>query len=325
MLQNVSTVWIRATALSDLDWLAPFAPEKLTIIDNTNLSEVSISGLWNSSARIDVGSNLTGFAVSFPNLRQVRNLTLYGCASVDLPALELVNETLAIVNNTADELDLPQLRQVQEDFVLKNNSELASMKVPALSIIGGDVVFLDNAQLEAVNLPSLGSVNGDLLANGSFTKLNFDSLNEVQGDVSIFSTGTLDCTSLDTYDHTNIFKARYICSATTDTGEVPEEPASGILSSGAKTGIAVGVVFGVALLVSGAWLIWRKTRRSVDSVASRGAEEWRKSELPADASTKGSPAIHVNGAAPAHQTSADSRHPPATELDPSMVRHELSS
>lgn len=325
LLQNVSTVWIRATGLSNLDWLAPLDPEKLTIIDNTNLSEVSIYGLWNSTARIEVGSNLTGFAVSFPNLRQARNLTLYGCASVDLPALELVNETLALVNNTVEELNLPRLREVQEDFVLRNNSEMASVKVPALDRVGRNVVFEDNAQLEAVNLPSLESIDGDLLANGSFTKLNFDSLNEVQGDVSIFSTGTLDCAPFAAYDQSNVFKTQFSCSASSDTGETPGKPASDGLTSGAKAGIAVGAVVGVALLASGAWLIWRKTRQSADHVENNGIQEWRKSELPADATTMEPPSVHAYGAAPVQGTLARSRSAAATELDPSRVRHELSS
>lgn len=224
MLQNASLVWIRETGISNLDWLTPVAPVQLTIKDNTNLSEVSFWGLYNNSADIEVGSNLPGFSVSFTNLRQVQNLSLYGCTSVDLPTLEVVKETLSLMNNTAEELNLPRLREVQENFLLQNNSEMASVKVPVLTSIGRDVMLQDNARLQAVNIPSLELVKGDISANGSFTKLNFPALTDVQGDVFISSTGALDCATLDAYDQSNVFKARYSCSAS----ESPESPQLGL-------------------------------------------------------------------------------------------------
>lgn len=97
--------------------------------------------------------------------------------------------------------------------------------------------------------------------------ISMPNLVDVQGDVFVRSSSTLDCSVLDPYDTTEVFKRQYYCSSVARPSNVfppPEDTSTGGggLSGGAKGGIAAGVVGGVLVMLVVAYLLWRRKRSS---------------------------------------------------------------
>jgi hypothetical protein len=96
------------------------------------------------------------------------------------------------------------------------------------------------------------------------------ALTFVKGDVNIFSSVPLDCSTLDPYDANDVFRALYHCngSSVTDpaTGSSSNSSnvttnSSGGLSGGAKGGIAAGIVVVFLLLVLTVFFCRRRRAR----------------------------------------------------------------
>lgn len=107
----------------------------------------------------------------------------------------------------------------------------------------------------------------------SLSSVLMPSLTLVQGDVDVNSTLSLDCSSLDPYDVSDVFQGLYHCIGTNVTSTGSSRPddtssssgstsGSSSLSGGAKGGIAAGVIIGVLLLLAGGFFLWRRRRRA---------------------------------------------------------------
>lgn len=175
------------------------------------------------------------------------------------------------------------------------------------------------------------------------------SLTDVQGDVTLRSTTALNCSSFEAYNQEHVLKARYICES--GTGEPVDSSSSndsssspsggGGLSTGAKAGIAVGVILGVAILALGAFWFWRRSKKSRENYAfqhtavvgegkeryrtpgdlaatSHGKEQYAKAELPAEGVQRTAPELH--GDSRMEEKSASGH---ASELAGGEIRHEL--
>ena len=168
------------------------------------------------------------------------------------------------------------------------------------------------------------------------------SLTDVQGDVVIRSEVALDCAPFDSYNQQHVLKARYICEAgAAEPDSEPNSPAARGLSTGAKAGIAIGVVAGIGLLVTMAFLFWRKSKRSREAhsfnnaavtgagkeirrtpsdvaTTSRGANEYTKPELVGESVPKATPELHGDSSTRLMDPSSDT-----AEFEGDTPRFEL--
>jgi hypothetical protein len=80
--------------------------------------------------------------------------------------------------------------------------------------------------------------------------VSLPSLDQVKGQTTIKSSGSMSCSTLDYLNSDGVFGGSYSCS----------DGSSG-LSSGAKGGIAVGVILGVLFIVVILWFILRRRRQ----------------------------------------------------------------
>lgn len=77
------------------------------------------------------------------------------------------------------------------------------------------------------------------------------SLDQVKGQTTIKTSGSMACSTFNTLRSKGVFRGNYSCSE-----------GSGGLSSGAKAGIAIGVIIAVLLIVVIIWLILRRRRQN---------------------------------------------------------------
>lgn len=156
-------------------------------------------------------------------------------------------------------------------------------------------------------------------------RVDMPSLTEVQGAVTLRSSVPLNCTTFEAYNRQNVLKARFICEGGTDEpldsapgGDSSSSSSSedgGGLSTGAKAGIAVGVVIAAAAIALVAFFYWRKSKKSRDEYALRhvaaagegkerfktpgdvaeassGREQYTKAELPNNGVQRTAPELH---------------------------------
>ena len=168
-ITNVTSITIRNTALTNLDWLRSSKVEDLRIEDNLNLTGFSLTGLRVAESYITVEGNRP-VSLSIPDLEIAYNLSIQGCSAVSLPLLGLVNRSISFIDNSFENLELPKLLDVGGNFMLWNNSLLSSIRVPALANVSNDIVISHNPKLGRLSFPDLDIVEGDISANGSFSE-----------------------------------------------------------------------------------------------------------------------------------------------------------
>jgi hypothetical protein len=173
---NVTSATIRETALRDLNWLQTSTIEDLQVEDNLNLTSLRVAGLSVAESYISITGN-SPIPVSFPDLALAYNISIEGCSGASLPLLRQVNRSFTFADNSFEELELPQLLDVGDNFMLWNNSLLSSVSIPVLANVSDDVVISHNPALGGLSFPDLGVVEGDISANGSFSEyVHYSSL-----------------------------------------------------------------------------------------------------------------------------------------------------
>ncbi|KAH6967702.1 hypothetical protein BKA56DRAFT_678857 [Ilyonectria sp. MPI-CAGE-AT-0026] len=278
---------------------------------------------------------------------------------VSVPLLREVHENeeawkyqsdLSFTSNLFSELSLPRLETVNCTFYIEGNYELEDLWIPRLSY---------TKELEVHNNPKLLNFTANLLKKagminmtGSFTNVEFFSLELVEGDFYLAGDETMDCSWLNEHLTSGIVKGTYKCegnytkpaverkpSTPTDEAQLEEwesgngrwreddKDAGGRLSTRAKAGIGGGVAAAfLATLAAGAWLLIhrRKKSQSTATTPDNNVElhgesgvaippDRRKHELDNDISRVEAPSERTRSDLPAEL------HPETVELSPEPV------
>lgn len=262
-ISNISTIQITETGLSKLDWLKPVNISRLEVAQNPVLSDVTLPVL-NGLGAFTFARNGPAMKVSLSRLKTAYNLTFKHAQEVDLSSLESVTYALGFIANDLEILSMEKLSKL-DDLMLWNNTALSQLHLPILTNATGDIVTNGNTALNMLSLPSLERVRGDIALNGSYSNISMPTLIDVQGNVVIRTSAVFDCSSLDPYDQSDVFKAQYNCTASEPATTPSPTPSAGPkssggsgLSKGATAGIAVGVVVGTLALGLVVWFLWRK-------------------------------------------------------------------
>lgn len=313
-VSNISTIEVIGTGFTNLGWLQSVNLSRLEVTRNPRLNNISLPlvNVWNS---IRIAQNGPALRLSLPTLEAVNNVTISHVSEIELPSLEWVTYSLGFIMNYFEALSIEKLYNV-DDLMLWNNTALSLLELPGLVNATGDIVTNGNAALETLSLPNLARVEGDLGLNGSFTNISLPALVDVQGNAIVRSSAALDCSTLDPYDVSDVFKAQYNCTGTDLEVELPPEPSTepsgGGLSKGAIAGIAVGAVVGVLALGLLGWFLWRRRERGMmvgrndpgDSVIINNDDEKRFTEGHYEADSKAFGRAELPGSHPPELESA---------------------
>jgi hypothetical protein len=278
-VSNISTIQIIETGLSNVDWLKTVNISRLEVAQNPVLSDISLP-VVNGLGSFSFARNGPALKLSLSSLKAAYNLTFSHVQEINIPSLESVTYSLGFIANELETLSIEKLAKL-DNLMLWNNTALSQLGLPALTNVTGDIVTNGNTALGTLSLPKLERVRGDIALNGSYTNISMPTLVDVQGNVIIRSSGPLNCSSLEPYDQSDVFKAQYNCTASElAVGPSPtptptsgaESVSGGGLSKGAIAGIAIGVVVLVIPLGLGAWFLWRKHRTSDRAAKTTGAQ-----------------------------------------------------
>ncbi|GFF90204.1 hypothetical protein CNMCM6936_008394 [Aspergillus lentulus] len=151
------------------------------------------------------------------------------------------------------------LKTITGTLTVANNDALNQISMSNLQTVGGDIKVENNRNLKDLPLSDLDEVRGGLTVSGDFNRISLSNLDTVRGPTTIHSSGTFNCSSLDSQrsGDDRVFQSSYSCT----TGKSNHSSSSDGLSTGAKAGIAVAVVIVVLLILFFLWLFIRRRKR----------------------------------------------------------------
>lgn len=226
------------------------------------------------------GGDLT---LQLPNLTYAYSLEINNASEITLPMLSSVSNGMDISYSEASELSLPELTYVGGDLVISNNRYLETLEMGELVSVQGNLEIEGNDDLAAIEgLPYLSSVGGDLTLKGGFERyvmcynsldqdswadalfsIDMPTLGIVRNDIAITSTSSLNCSDVPS----SLAGRSYSCNGDasntdeTDDNKTSSSDSKGDLTTGAKAGIAIGIIGLVAILTTVAFYLWRRRQR----------------------------------------------------------------
>lgn len=317
-ISNATYVQIIETGLGDIGWVKAINLSRLEVEQNPVLSDISLP-VVNGLGSFTFARNGPALKLSLSSLKAAYNLTFSHVQEIDLTSLESVTYSVGFIANDLNTLSIEKLSKL-DDLMVWNNTALSQLDLRSLTNVSGDIVTNGNSALEVLSLPNLARVRGDIALNGSYTSISMPALVDVQGNVIIRSSANLDCSSLEQYDQSDVFKAQYNCTAS-ELAVAPPSPVpnpgsepnnGGGLSKGAIAGIAVGVVLGILALGLIIWFFWRKRR------SNRAAKDQSNDTRP-DAL---SDSKFAHGPYEADSQAVDPTELPAHHIGPTGIVHE---
>lgn len=193
-IANVSRIVISDTSLMGF---AGFNTDDLDILDiNNNRFLDSIKcNVVNIKEKLHIAANSRDLTLQLPNLSVVNNLTIHDVSQIDLTKLQIVNNSMSIIQNNLQLLKIPHLSKVGGTLSFLKNEALTSIDIPELLEVGGGLMILNNTRLDKINfVPRLTMIGGALELAGNLKEAKFPSLKLVKGSAIIRSFVSLfDC------------------------------------------------------------------------------------------------------------------------------------
>lgn len=158
-VQQAGVVNIQDTGLNTLDGLNLAVVDNMTISNNQYLQRVSMQ-LGNVSQSLGIDGNTPSLEVELTNMIWANNMAFRDLASISLPSLVSVNESLGFFTGSYLNLTLSNLTVVGQALTVNSNTELTNISFPVLERVGGGLSVQNNTVLEVIDFPQLVDVGG---------------------------------------------------------------------------------------------------------------------------------------------------------------------
>lgn len=277
--------------------------EDVKVASNVDLHTLEL-GMAKAS-NVKVWENGPRLNLTFPQLRSIGVRASYlpsfdgtfsDLSFISLPRLETTSTSgLIFSNNAIAGLPLPRLGSVNGSLTITNNTALFDIGLPRLQNVSSDLILHDNPRLLNFTANVLKTASSISLV-GSFTNVEFFSLEKVSGNFEVIGHPSMDCSWFDANLRDKVVKGRYTCVGnhtytprrpSTSTELPPDdqtnvaEPGSqdgGGLGTGAIAGIGVGAAVGGLVLIGlCVWAFLRYRRNKEDGV--RGILLWGRKKV----------------------------------------------
>ncbi|KAF5962811.1 hypothetical protein FBULB1_13818 [Fusarium bulbicola] len=306
------TVDIRSNP--DLDYISLSLPEVglLRVKENGRDTHLSVPNLKKLGGRSDPSTHTSGGDAG-GIFRDLVNASLPSLTEVHGDDVDWFKGKLNFTSNFFSELSLPSLKTANCTLGIDENIALNDFSVPRLNYVK-DLQIHDNPRLLNFTANLLKKAD-NINMTGSFTNVEFFSLELITGDFYLAGDKTMDCSWFDENFLNHIVQGSYKCvgnhtkpaierkpstptdeadledgdskqgeSSSSGSGESSSSGSNGGLSTGAKAGIGAGVgVAGLVLLGLGAgFLIGKKAKKPPGAVTHTTESGYQKAELDGD-------------------------------------------
>lgn len=144
------------------------AADEIYIGNNRFTQNISI-GLANVTGSLTVEFNGRETLLDLPELYWANNITVQDIATINMPLLNTVNDTLNISSTSLKALNLPNLGSVKRNLAIFNNAQLSQLQVPGLLQLQ-ELEILNNTKLENFTFDQLGVISGDVSISGNLSR-----------------------------------------------------------------------------------------------------------------------------------------------------------
>ena len=163
-------VSISDTELATLTGINLMSVNTLSITENRYLNDIDIQ-LRHINTSLFLSGNGPSLNVSLPNLENAFNMTFINVTSVDFPALQATNGSIAIQGSNMQTVSAPNVTYINQTLTFSDNAKLTNVSMPQLIQIGGGFTLARNPDyLTMDGFPDLKTVRGGVDINGNFTK-----------------------------------------------------------------------------------------------------------------------------------------------------------
>lgn len=198
-LDSISKITLSDTSLVGFNGFNEGMVDQLAVlnINNNRFMESVECNMKSVSETLSIQSNARELQVSFKNLIWANNMTVKDAASISIPNLQFVNNSLEFIDNFFKVIEIPKLKGIGGTLSLDSNKELTEVDMNNVSDIFGGVVITKNTNLEKIFfLKSLQVIGGAIQFSGNIKEVGFPKLRLIKGSVNIASTSNeLDCSS----------------------------------------------------------------------------------------------------------------------------------
>lgn len=166
-LSQASTLSIQNTGLYNLEGIDLDEVESVTIANNNDLTEISMS-VDHIAGSLSLQSNGRDLSVDLSSMEWVYNATFRNCSDVSLDSLAAVNGSLGFISNFMDTISAPNLTTVGGTLGFISNSALTNVSMPELKMLTGGLLIANNSNYEDVDgFPRLTTVMGNVDCSGN--------------------------------------------------------------------------------------------------------------------------------------------------------------
>ncbi|AAS54095.1 AFR723Cp [Eremothecium gossypii ATCC 10895] len=194
-ISSVRSVLISDTSLITIEGF--YGAEELEIlnINNNRYMDHIKTDVKRITTQLSISANSENLAVEMPELLVADNVTIRDAASVDFPKLEYVNQSLELIENNFESLEMPKLKRIGGTFGLIDNKNLEKINLASVTVVSGGLMVSNNTKLTTLDfLPELQQVGGAIHFEGTIEDTRFPKLRLVKGSAMIDSgEGKLDC------------------------------------------------------------------------------------------------------------------------------------
>jgi hypothetical protein len=189
-LSKANSINIDNTNLQNLDGIDLTSVSDFTIANNRYISQIELN-LQNVTNKLILSGNSPELEVKLNELGSAHNLTFRNCSSVEVPALESLDEGLSLLGNTFESFRAPNLTEIGGALAISANSALTNISFPLLTKVGFNFEIANNTKLQKVDgFPQLKSIGGSLDMNGNFSNVELPAISNVEGAFNLQATGT---------------------------------------------------------------------------------------------------------------------------------------
>lgn len=219
-VNKANTVYISNTGLTDLRGIELQLVQSMDINNNQYLKTINVNALTNVTSGLSFSANGMNLEIEFPNLQNAANLTFRNVTSISMPSLSEVPGSMGFYSNYFESFTAPNLTETGDTIAFVDSSRLSNLSFPALETIGGGLLLANNSELSSLSgsFDSVTTIDGDINFYGTFDTVSFNSLTDVKGASTVFtsSTNTTICDLFKSAKSNQVIKGKLTCETSSN-------------------------------------------------------------------------------------------------------------
>lgn len=236
---QANQIYISNTGLTDLKGIELTAVGSMDVNNNQYLKTINVNNLKNVTSALAFSANGPNLEINFPNLGTAANLTFRNVSSISMPSLSTVGGSMGFYSNYFTEFSAPNLTSTGNTIAFVDSPSLSDVEFPMLQTVGGGLLLANNSELSGINgFPELSTINGDINFYGTFSSVSFNSLQDVKGAASVYtsSNNATICTLFQAAKKGQAIKGKLTCETSSSNTAGNGSSSSGGSSSSNKNG-----------------------------------------------------------------------------------------